>query len=380
MLTAEGCAARRERLRQSLPGPADVLIVAAPASLVHLANYDQSPFTFRSAEAAAVLVIGPDRSVIVGDNIVQPFLEEAHVDDVVAASWYSGTRSAMRRGSLLVEAALDVASEFPGRRVGIELAAVPAGIVEGVRSARLACEVVDLDAAILGNRRRKDPDEVELIRRSIRAIEAGMAAAAGRVEPGMTEFEAYRLIEDAALAEAGERAIVYGDFLAGGRAEGWVGPPTHRKINKGDGFLMDFSVVLNGYRGDLADTIVVGGEPDDEHRRRRDGCLEARAAAEALLKPGTPCREVDAALRRALSRLGLDDYPSHGGHGIGLGHPEPPAIVPESDEVLEAGDVVTLEPGQYGEPFGGMRFERNYLITDDGYEPLSRVRPSQPDS
>ena len=63
---------------------------------------------------------------------------------------------------------------------------------------------------------------------------------------------------------------------------------------------------------------------------------------------------------------------SHSGHGLGLGHPEPPYFVPESDDTLEVGDVVALEPGLYIEGVGGMRFERNYLITADGFETLSR--------
>jgi Xaa-Pro aminopeptidase len=54
-----------------------------------------------------------------------------------------------------------------------------------------------------------------------------------------------------------------------------------------------------------------------------------------------------------------------------LGHPDPPYIVPESNETLMEGDIVTIEPGQYHAGLGGMRFERNYLITADGYETLT---------
>jgi Xaa-Pro aminopeptidase len=54
-----------------------------------------------------------------------------------------------------------------------------------------------------------------------------------------------------------------------------------------------------------------------------------------------------------------------------LGHPEPPILVPESQDVLEVGDVVTLEPGLYVEGIGGMRIENNYLITENGAEKLS---------
>ena len=68
-----------------------------------------------------------------------------------------------------------------------------------------------------------------------------------------------------------------------------------------------------------------------------------------------------------------EHFPSHSGHGLGLGHPEPPYLVPESTETLQSGDVVALEPGLYVPGVGGMRFERNYLITD-GHETLTRHR------
>ena len=78
-----------------------------------------------------------------------------------------------------------------------------------------------------------------------------------------------------------------------------------------------------------------------------------------------PCRGHFAA-------LGLAEYfPTHSGHGIGLGHPEPPYFVAVSTDTIQAGDIVAVEPGLYVEGVGGMRYERNYLITADGYETLS---------
>jgi len=58
--------------------------------------------------------------------------------------------------------------------------------------------------------------------------------------------------------------------------------------------------------------------------------------------------------------------------GWAWGIPEPPYLVPESIETLQAHDVVALEPGLYLPGVGGMRFERNYLTTDCGHETLTR--------
>jgi Xaa-Pro aminopeptidase len=185
-------------------------------------------------------------------------------------------------------------------------------------------------------------------------------------------MEVFRLVQRAAQEDLGEQALVYGDFASGPRCEGGGGPPTHRTIVRHDLLLLDFSVVLWGYRGDLASTFVVGGRPHDGQRRLFDACVAALAAGEAMLRAGTPARAVDAAVRARFASRGLaDTFPTHSGHGVGLGHPEPPYLVPESDDTLLAGDVVTLEPGQYVPGVGGMRFERNYLITADGFETLA---------
>ena len=372
MLTAEGCAARRERLWRALPGRCDALILTDPKSLISLANFAPSPFVFRSDGAGAVLVLEPGRSTLVADNLLQPFLRQAHVDAIEAPVWYEGKRSAPLRGAVLLQAALEVLGRVPGMRIGIEPAHVPAGLVEGLHAARGGLVLVDIGPALRALRRAKDPDELTLLRRSMRAGELAHAAILKKAAPGMTEMEAYRLVQGVAQEDVGEQILVYGDFLSGPRCELVGGPPTHRRIARHDLLLVDFSVVLWGYRGDFANTFVVGGEPSDDQRRRFDACLRALAAGEALLRPGTPARAVDVAVRSAFAAQGLaEGFRTHAGHGLGLGHPEPPFLVPESDDVLQTGDVVTLEPGQYVPGVGGMRYERNYLITADGFELLS---------
>ena len=99
-------------------------------------------------------------------------------------------------------------------------------------------------------------------------------------------------------------------------------------------------------------------------------CMGALEAGESLLRPG---RAGEGDRRRGprpfrLARPGRLLSPRTRGHGLGLGHPEPPYLVPESTETLQAHDVVALEPGLYVPGVGGMRFERNYLITAGVHE------------
>ena len=377
MLTAAGCATRRQRFWDSEPARGcAALIVGQPAHLVYFANYLPSPFEFRTNESAALLVLEPGRATLVADSLLDPYTGAAHVEAVDSYTWYDGQKPTEPRPGKLVKATLARLAKFGGNRIGVELASVPAGVVEGLKAARPGVEVVDLSPVIRPLRRAKDADEVETLRRVMRAGEAAHAAALAEVKPGMTELDAYLLVQNAAMRSLGERAIVYGDFASGPRtATDKGGPPTDRVVEAGDLFLMDFSVASGGYRGDFTNTFVVAGDPTPGQTRLFDACVGALEAAERLLKPGAPCKDVDAAIRAHFDALGLlDAFPHHTGHGVGLGHPEPPYFVPGSDETLVAGDVVTIEPGLYVEGTGGIRIERDYLITPAGFETLSNHR------
>src|SRR5262249_37283595 len=147
-------------------------------------------------------------------------------------------------------------------------------------------------------------------------------------------------------------------------------------IEPGDLFLLDFSVVVHGYRADFTNTFVVGGEPTKRQRELYSACQDALALVEGTaLRPGALARDVDRVVRQAFALAGLAWYfTTHSGQGIGLSHPEPPFLVAGSDETLAVGDVVAVEPGLYVPGVGGMRFERNYLITPDGFECLTNHR------
>lgn len=373
MLTADGCKARRHRLWDRLAEKPDWMVLAGPPHLMYFANYYQSPFVFRSTGAGAVLILSRDgSSVLVADNLLQPFCDKAFVDEVMAPVWYRGVESASHREAFLVKNTLERLSKCRGGVFGIEGAQVPAGIVEGLRGARSPANFINIDPVIRELKRQKDPDELALLRRSMKAGEAGLAAGMRDIRPGMTELDAYLLVQQAAIREAGEQAIVYGDFLSGPRCEEISGPPTNRKIEKGDLFLLDFSTVIFHYRADLANTFVVGGKATERQRNLYQACVEAMQAGERLLRAGVQAKEVYRAVRGVLEIKQLErNFPGHAGHGIGLGHPEPPYLVPERSETLMAGDVLTLEPGQYIKGVAGMRYERNYLITETGFELLS---------
>src|SRR5271165_2497205 len=119
-LTPEGCAARRKRLWQVLPEPCDVLVITEPESLSYLAGYAPSPFVFNTVESAAALVLWPDRSILIGDNLLRPFLDQSCVDEVVELDWYTGRKSAPLRRTRLAEGVAEQLSMRTAHRFGVE--------------------------------------------------------------------------------------------------------------------------------------------------------------------------------------------------------------------------------------------------------------------
>ena len=151
------------------------------------------------------------------------------------------------------------------------------------------------------------------------------------------------------------------------------GVPSSKVIQSGELVLLDFSVVIDGYRGDFCNTFVCDGTPSCPRARIVRGLFRRHAGGRAGLAgrhavPRCFCMPCETSWPNEMSPSISRTTP---GTASGWAIPEPPFLVPESSETLAAGDVVTLEPGVYLPGVAGMRYERNYLITNAGYELLS---------
>ena len=333
----------------------DHLRLADPIHLMYLANFHVDPFSLGAGFGGVLLLRRDGRAKLLHDDRLPESVADAHVEERVVVPWYDGQSPAHgpRQLALLGE----VNPAHAGLRVH-DRPGDPG-----------AAAVIQAAAAL---RRQKDPDEIALLKRCMRAGEAGHAWARAEVRPGMTELDVYRGVLSACVGAAGRPVIVYGDFAVSPGPERLGGPPTGRVLEAGDMLIVDFSVVLGGYRGDFTNTLVVGREPTADQRRLYDLCVRAMASGERELRAGSECRTVYGAVYEAFEKAGVaEHFPHHAGHGIGLTHPEAPYFVRHADETLLAGDVVTLEPGLYVPGVGGLRIEHNYLITEGGHERLS---------
>ncbi len=357
MLTAEGCRQRRQRLWQRLDPPpdGDHLRLTDPVHLTYLANFYVDPFSLGAGFGGCLILRRDGHAKLLHEDRLPDSVQAAHVEERVVVPWYDAQTPARMPRQLALLATTNPSGHglrFHDR-VGDPYAPVLIGSIAEMR-------------------RQKDPDEVEVLRRAMRAGGAGHAVARQVVRPGITELDVYLAVSSACERAAGQAVIVYGDFAVSPGPERTGGPPTDRVLEAGDMMIVDFSVVIDGYRGDFTNTIVVGGKPLPDQRRLFDLCTAAMAAGERELRAGRDCRTVYDAVNDVFDRAGMAQYfPHHAGHGIGLTHPESPYIVRGATETLLAGDVVTLEPGLYVPGVGGIRIEHNYLITDSSYERLS---------
>lgn len=353
MLTAEGCKARRLRLweRLDVPGLREI-VLADPAHVRYFANAYVTPISLGGDEMIALAIRKDGSATLFHDNRAPDSLSTAFVDEHIKIPWYDGQRPALYARQLALLKMPTPPMDLPGQPHFEKLVKV-----------------------ISDMRRRKDLDEISLLNECCRIAESGHDWALYNIAAGMTELDVFSGVEAMCDRVADEPVIVYGDFVVSPGPERRGGKPMANEIKDGDLFILDFSVVLRGYRCDFTNTVCVGGKPNKNQINLMNWCIDAMAAGEAKLKCGARCQDVYDAVRDSFEKVGkADHFPHHAGHGIGLMHPEPPYIVRQSSETLREHDVVTLEPGLYIIGIGGVRIEHNYVITTDGFERMSQHR------
>jgi Xaa-Pro aminopeptidase len=132
------------------------------------------------------------------------------------------------------------------------------------------------------------------------------------------------------------------------------------------------------YKSDLTRVLLTHnnrhGNPDPKLAEVYGVVLRAQETAIRTVRPGIAGMAVDEAARTVIAQAGYGDFFTHGlGHGIGLEIHEAPFFKPGNETILQAGMVVTIEPGIYLPDWGGIRIEDDVLVTPDGCEMLTSL-------
>ena len=224
-------------------------------------------------------------------------------------------------------------------------------------------------------RMRKDPAEIDALRRAAAAIDRVHARVPSLLAPGRTEAEVGADIA-AAIVEEGHTAA---EFIIVGSGSNGASPHhemSDRVIETGDVVVVDIGgPIPEGYNSDCTRTYSVG-EPAQADVRETYAVLEAaQQAAVRAVRPGVPASAVDAAAREPITAAGFGERFIHRtGHGIGLDVHEEPYMMAGNELALEPGMAFSVEPGIYHEGRWGARIEDIVVVTEDGVEPLN-TRP-----
>ncbi|MDD4839797.1 MAG: M24 family metallopeptidase [Clostridia bacterium] len=216
----------------------------------------------------------------------------------------------------------------------------------------------------------KTQEEIEIIKRSAKIVDECFDRVLKETHLGMTEIELSDFITKT-MVELGAQGLSFDTIAAFG--ENGCEPhhiPTERALIEGDMVTIDMGAILDNYCSDFTRTFALGN-PSAKMLEIYETVKGSHAAGLKAVKAGIRCFDIDKECRDYIAEKGYGEAFIHGtGHGVGLLIHEAPTLNTKSEEVLENGMVVTIEPGIYIKDLGGVRIEDMMIVGES--EPLSR--------
>jgi Xaa-Pro aminopeptidase len=349
---------RQLRLQIATSG-CDAVLVSAPQNVTYLCGFSGSAGWLLVGRAAAVLMTDGRYSAAVKRGLADGSI--GPVQDVPVTARYDQTLA-------------EVVAAMGARTVGFEAESVTVAVLAAWQQRCAEIRWQPTSDLVEAQRLIKDDFEIAVMRRAGRAL-AGVARRLGeRVALGRTELEVARAI-DRSMEEAGFSRPAFETIVASGSNTALPhARPTDRRLSNGDLVLLDFGGVLDGYCVDLTRMAVIGHMPA-AIEPIFEAVEAAQRAAIGAVRSGVLSSDVDRAARDVLESRGYGAAFCHGtGHGLGRDVHEAPRLTRAESVAavrLEAGMVVTIEPGAYVDGLGGVRLEDDLLVTDGGAEVLT---------
>lgn len=308
---------------------------------------------FTSPEDGRVLVTPDDAWLLTDGRYTAQAAEESALEPIIDRDWIEIIAGRVSGGAIAVEAehlTLATASKL---------------------ASRLGHEPIRTDGVVARLRRVKDEGELDAIRRAAALTDRAYAHALTVVAPGVREVDVALEIERFVRMNGGDGMAFDVIVASGARSAMPHGLASSKEILDGELVTIDMGARVDGYCSDMTRTFGVGTVSDD-HRALFEAVLEAETAALNDVRAGVSGRDLDARARGVLENHGRAEAFVHSlGHGVGLEIHEGPALSSKSDDVLEAGMVVTIEPGAYYPGDAGVRVEDLAIVHEDGAEVLS---------
>ena len=324
----------------------DALLVMDPYAIDYLCGKH-----FETGERFLGLLLRKDKEPVLYVNALFRFDDDLGLRKV----YYDDTDdvTAMLRKDLDPNQSLGVDKIMPARFL------LPLMEQKAASSFALGSLAVDQTRAV------KDRHEIELMRASSHVNDLAMEQFKKLIHEGVTEVE----VADQMLAiykKLGASGYSFDPIVAfGDNAADPHHMPDDTVLEEGDIVLFDVGCVVNGYCSDMTRTVLIG-KCSDRKREIYETVLKAQKAAIEAIKPGMKCSEIDAVARNIITEAGFGDNFGHSlGHSVGIEIHEKPNFAPKSQDIVEIGNVITVEPGIYIEGFGGVRIEDLIAVAEN---------------
>jgi Xaa-Pro aminopeptidase len=241
------------------------------------------------------------------------------------------------------------------------------------REALPQAEWVDVESALCDLRAVKTPAEIEIIRHAYRVAEEGLAVGLATLQVGVTEREVAAEI-DAAMRRSGAEGTGIDTIVASGpNTRPVLARSTFRKVGKDELVLLTVAPRYEGYHAAIGRPVLLG-DPGDEVRQAAELAAQAQEYCFQALRAGIEGREVEALGRRIVDTAGLGRYFLYSGvHSVGVIEFEPPIFGPSSPARLRSDMVISVDIPLFNTPWGGLRVEDGYRITDHGAQRLNQT-------
>lgn len=256
------------------------------------------------------------------------------------------------------------------------------GFIERLRNTSPECQFVNATELLEGLKSKPTPSEIEQVARACNVAGTAFSTAIRTLTANMREIELAAYVQVFLSVVGNEEPQV---DRAGGYAFCMSGPraalayrsyacSSSRQIGRHELVLVHCNSYIGGFWTDITRTYCTG-PPDERQTEMYEAVLKARQVAIGLIRPGTPAREVDKAVRDSLSESGFGDAIKHStGHGVGfaaINHNAKPRLSQDTDDVLETGMIFNIEPAIYLDGYGAVRHCDVVCVTEDGARVLT---------
>lgn len=351
-MNAAEFANRRRHILSDLPeSKVDCFIVSGLANVRYLSGFTGSNALLLLAAGTATLYTDPRYEI--------------------QASGESDCRVQVVKG-LLHAAAMKQVKRKGWKRIGFEPGRIAYGSFAELQS-QLPAGASLVPTAYLVERRRmvKSQAEIDLIKRSVLTNSAAYEKAISRLKSTMKESDLAAEIEYQMRRLGAEKPSFETLVASGPRTALPHAQPTSNRLMNNQLILIDMGALQSGYCSDMTRMLHLGA-PSPKSKKLYRAVLEAQRAAIDSVRENTTAAAVDRKARAVLKSYGFEKYFVHStGHGLGLEIHEPPRLGKRDKTRLQAGMVVTIEPGAYIQGFGGVRIEDTILVTTNGCEILT---------